>query len=97
MIAKACAVTWAGFQDLKKDLQRIAPEDPGDQHELDQIDTPLSSFIRGHHGLRLPKPPRQFDLRKVRATSSPRQSRADDLMVLGLHPFRGGSHATPPP
>jgi hypothetical protein len=81
-----------GPDDLGEDFDWIGPEPPDDQQKLHDIDPPPSAFKRGYHRLRLTEPPRQLDLRKIRPTPCSRQSRADDLIVLVMHPFRGGSH-----
>jgi hypothetical protein len=81
-----------GPDDLGEDFDRIGTKRPDDHQKLHDIETPLSGFNRRNHGLRLTEPRRQFDLRDVRPFPSSRQNRADNFVVLGLDPFRGGSH-----
>jgi hypothetical protein len=76
-------------RDLDKEFHRIDAERPRYDQRLDQIDPALAALIFRNKALRLPQPCGQFLLCDIRPSPGSGQTRANDLVLLGLNPQRG--------
>jgi hypothetical protein len=74
--------------DFSKEGERIDTERPRNDKQFDDIDAALTAFVFRHEALRLSKPRGQLLLRDIRLSPGSGQTRADDLVVLGLNPQR---------
>ena len=76
-------------RNLSEEVERIKAERSRYDKQFDHIDPALTAFVFRHEALRLPQPCGQFLLRDIRPSPGSGQTRADDLVMLGLNPQCG--------